>query len=155
MNILVLGETGVGKSTWINGILNYRKYESLEQAIDNPLLWAIPMSFVVTNKDTYKQETVSVGEDPNEMTAKGETTASATQFPRAYTFSNGNCRVHIIDTPGIGDTRGLDRDGENILAYIRDRITELHGICILMPPDMARSTVAFDFCVKELLVHLH
>lgn len=33
-NILILGETGVGKSTWINGIVNYMAYPSLQEAID-------------------------------------------------------------------------------------------------------------------------
>ena len=34
VNILILGETGVGKSTWINGIVNYLKHSSLQAAID-------------------------------------------------------------------------------------------------------------------------
>ena len=146
LNILVLGETGVGKSTWINGILNYQKYDSLEEAIEKPLLWAIPMSFVVTDAQTYEQQIVTLGEDPNERIGEENDTQSSTQFPRAYTFSNGKSLVRIIDTPGIGDTRGLAQDEknfENILAYLRDYVTELHGICILMPPDMSRSTIAF------------
>ena len=36
VNILVLGETGVGKSTWINGIANYAKHDTLEDAMDDP-----------------------------------------------------------------------------------------------------------------------
>ena len=34
INILILGETGVGKSTWINGISNYLKHSSLQAAIN-------------------------------------------------------------------------------------------------------------------------
>ena len=36
VNILILGETGVGKSTWINGIANYAKHNSLEDAMGDP-----------------------------------------------------------------------------------------------------------------------
>ena len=36
LNILSLDETGVGKSTWINGIANYAKHNTLQDAMDNP-----------------------------------------------------------------------------------------------------------------------
>lgn len=32
-NLLILGETGVGKSTWINAFANFITYDTLEDAI--------------------------------------------------------------------------------------------------------------------------
>ena len=57
------------------------------------------MSFSITNKGTSKQETAAVGEDPNEKVARENDTESATQYPRAYTYSYGSTQVRIIDTP--------------------------------------------------------
>ena len=63
----------------------------------------------------------------------------------------------MIDTPSIGDTRGLDQDRDNmanILSVLRN-YANLHGIIILLRPNNARLGVMFRFCVKELLTHLH
>ena len=35
MKILILGETGVGKSTMINSIANYLRFEDLQSAVDS------------------------------------------------------------------------------------------------------------------------
>lgn len=64
--------------------------------------------------------------------------------------------MRIIDTPGIGDTRGIEQDNENfenILHFI-SRFDKLHAICILLKPNNSRLTVMFTFCIKHLLSRL-
>ncbi|XP_022805035.1 uncharacterized protein LOC111342248 isoform X2 [Stylophora pistillata] len=154
VNILILGETGVGKSTWINGIANYLKHSSLQAAMaDRQFTVLIPFRFAYTSEEGEGID-VSFGSDANEILATGQ---SATQSPREYMFETDNAKFHLIDTPGIGDCRGTDKDKENFdntLAFltIYDKI---HAVVVLLKPNNARLTVAFKFCVLELLTHLH
>ncbi|CAG7734110.1 unnamed protein product [Allacma fusca] len=153
MNILILGETGVGKSTWINGIVNYLSYSSLLEAENGKLLSVIPTSFSVTNDD-YEEVIIRTGNDTNEEVQPGY---SSTQYPKSYIFPRGDTLIRLIDTPGIGDIRGVAQDKENfkrILDHL-SYVPEIHGICILLKPNNARLTVIFQFCIKELLTHLH
>ena len=65
--------------------------------------------------------------------------------------------VRIIDTPGLGDVRGIEQDEESlhiILNYIAS-LTVWHGICVLLKYNTARLTVNFEYCIKELLAQLH
>ena len=153
MNILLLGETGVGKSTFINGFVNYLQYASLQEAKDGDLVCLIPSSFTMVDEN-YQQCTITCGNDPNEDFTVGQ---SATQSPNSYVFNSPEVSIRIIDTPGIGDSRGIQKDKENmqmIMSHLSN-YNELHGICILLKPNNARLNVMFSFCIKELLTHLH
>jgi GTP-binding protein EngB required for normal cell division len=155
-NILILGETGVGKSTWINGFANFQKYTSLEEAEREPELTSlIPTEFTVC-KQNFEEILVRTGSDGNETFASGH---SATQACKIYTFTDEETgsRIRLIDTPGIGDTRGVEQDKknfQNILSTIAN-LDEIHGICILLKPNEARLGVVFRFCIQELLTYLH
>lgn len=157
LNILILGETGVGKSTWINSLLNYISFLTLDDAIQEPnLQWLIASSFVVTTTAGKKllQKEIKVGESINEDTIVGN---SATQSSTPYVINLETCTIRLIDTPGIGDTRGTDQDQknmENILTTI-NHYDVLHGIVILLKPNNARLGVMFRFVIQELLTHLH
>ncbi|KAI1635356.1 hypothetical protein F4809DRAFT_614425 [Biscogniauxia mediterranea] len=158
LNILLLGETGVGKSTWINAFINYLTYESLDDAIRaDDLKRIIPCSFqtqvVVDGK--FEQRDIKI--DSSKSEKDGSKGQSATQQTSVYAVDIGNTRVRLIDTPGIGDTRGLDQDNQNMADILRVLRTydNLHGILILLKPNAARLTVMFRFCIKQLLTHLH
>jgi hypothetical protein len=69
----------------------------------------------------------------------------------------GSTTYRLIDTPGVGDTRGVLHDKKNMADILStlSNYDDLHGILILLKPNNARLTVTFKFCIKELLVHLH
>ena len=152
--VLILGETGVGKSTWINAIANYLGYKTLADAISGNLKVPIPSSFVHVDEDGTEVKVTIGNQSKNEILQDGQ---SATQRPKEYVFETAKSVIHFIDTPGVGDVRGNQKDMENfdniltfLLAY-----EKINGVCVLLKPNSSRLTVAFRFCVLELLTHLH
>ena len=72
-------------------------------------------------------------------------------------FETDTRRYHLIDTPGIGDCRGTGKDKENfenILQFLT-LYNKINAVVVLLKPNNPRLTVAFRFCVLELLTHLH
>ena len=72
-------------------------------------------------------------------------------------FEQNNRIVRLIDTPGVGDTRGLEQDKlhiEYILKFL-SQVDELHAICIMLKPDETRLGLMFKFYIQELFKHMH
>ncbi|CAM4813124.1 unnamed protein product [Rotaria magnacalcarata] len=156
INVLLLGQTGVGKSTFINGLANYVCNDTLEEACNDKIQSVIPSAFSFTDDDTFEQRTIEIGQK-NEHEDFNEEGRSCTQQCRSFVFPVGDKNLRIIDAPGIGDTRGLEQDTKNfheILTYI-SQYEHLNGICILLKPNEERLTILFRFCINELLRHLH
>ncbi|KAM0511189.1 hypothetical protein ACHAPE_010140 [Trichoderma viride] len=162
INILILGETGVGKSTFINAFVNYLTYSTLEEAKEaEKLTSVIPSSFSLQDMDRkdltseIQEYVVKFGARDDE--ADGSTGQSATQKSSVYPVKIGTKTYRLIDTPGIGDTRGLSYDKENMADILQtiSSYEQLHGILVLVKSNNARLTVTFTYCIKELLTHLH
>ncbi len=155
--MVLLGESGVGKSTFINALANYLIHNSFEDARKQPMTYLIPTSFIHTDKTTFSTVKVKCGEDENESNKIVE---SCTQNARSHFLKiSNNKHLHIIDTPGIGNTGGFSQDSKNIantLDYI-SQYDKLNAICIFIKPNHARINLDlhFRYCLKELLVHLH
>ncbi|KAI0850382.1 hypothetical protein F5Y00DRAFT_268504 [Daldinia vernicosa] len=162
INILILGETGVGKSTFINAFVNYLTFKTLDEAkAEEGLHWVIPCSFSTQIMDrnrpdgAIEQIKIQVGARDDEH--DGSKGASATQRTTVYPITIGKRTIRLIDTPGIGDTRGIQYDKKNMADILStlSSYDHLHGILILVKSNNARLTVTFNFCMKELLTHLH
>ena len=154
LNILLLGETGVGKSTWINAFSLYLRYANLGEALTTDRIdWPVPFSFDFVD-DNYESQRICTGADENEDRNPGE---SSTQQPLTHVISTKEFTVRLIDTPGVGDTRGIEQDKRNfqlILDHIAT-LENLHAVCILLRSNNARLSIVFRFCIKELLTNLH
>ncbi|CAG8546467.1 uncharacterized protein OCT59_002347 [Rhizophagus irregularis] len=156
INILLLGETGVGKSTFINAFVNYLKFDSLSDAKSRNMRVFIPSKFTVTDENC-EMKTIKLGDDDSNERL-GSVGESSTIWCKSYVFhAPGNKHIRLIDTPGIGDTRGLNEDKKNFekIMISISKYKFLNGICILLKPNNPRLNIVFRFCVQELLSHLH
>ncbi|XP_054165565.1 uncharacterized protein LOC128963114 [Oppia nitens] len=155
LTMLLLGETGVGKSTFINAFVNYLLFDKMVDAV-NKLHCLIPTKFTLTDPETDLDMVCTFGE-PSDTENTDKTCKSATQYPRCYTFDFGDYRLNIIDTPGIADTGGLTKDKQNIqniLNFISNYKT-INGICVLLKPNQSRGTAQFLYTLNELLSQLN
>ncbi|XP_022913509.2 uncharacterized protein [Onthophagus taurus] len=150
-NVLLLGETGVGKSTFINTVLNYIAYNELSDI--KQLKYSIGVRFTVMDDD-FTERTIVVDHDSNEEHQVGK---SATKRPQMHRIDlQDGSILNIIDTPGLGDTQGIETDYKNVekvLEFISE-MEYLHGICIMMKPNNSRLSVIFEYCIKTILGQL-
>ncbi|CAF1133069.1 unnamed protein product [Rotaria sordida] len=156
INVLLLGESGVGKSTFINAIVNYLNFHTLEKAHSSEPIVLMPISFLLTVGNNFEERIIRFGnEDPNED--HHHPGQSVTQHCRSYVFTIGTrTKIRIIDTPGMGDTRGLDQDDLNmkhILSFINN-LSHLNAICILLKPNESKLNVVLRSYFGRLLSFL-
>lgn len=128
-NIMVVGETGVGKSTWINALLNYLEGIEIDENI----------RFLLFDEKQKRKEY----EKKYRIKYLGE---SETDTPEIYEigptkpFDNS---LQIIDTPGFGDTRGSNYDNK-IIKDIKNlletsKIERIHAICLVLKATETRA----------------
>uniref|UniRef100_A0A914PZH9 AIG1-type G domain-containing protein n=1 Tax=Panagrolaimus davidi TaxID=227884 RepID=A0A914PZH9_9BILA len=149
-----MGPSGAGKSTLVNGIANYLKYETLREAeADNHVTAVIPCQFEVQDDD-YKGHIVKMGNADEAEENFNSLGHSVTQKPKEYDFPIGNDEyIHIIDTPGLADSRGVKQDQKN-LELIRQAIInvgELHALCFVLKPNESKLTIGLETTMRLLL----
>ena len=160
MNILLLGETGTGKSTWINGFANYVRFDTVTEAEAAGGSFPISANFIANDPVTYEDRIISTDKHVRHSEyAAGE---SVTQEPRTYCFTHGGLIVNLIDTPGFSDTKDTDtgkheKDKQHVddILHFVGRFDKLHAICILLKPNQTRITEGFAYCITEILRNLH
>lgn len=140
--ILVVGQTGAGKSTQIDGMLNY--------LLD--VKWEENIRFkVVDELQTVTKESLQTGGAASQTDA-----ITAYKIP-AVKGSPVHSNVTIVDTPGFGDTRGLHFDHkivDQMKKFFHDmseHVDILTGVCFVAPASAARLTESQQYVWNAIL----
>ncbi|XP_039905297.1 uncharacterized protein LOC120744796 [Simochromis diagramma] len=132
--IMLMGATGAGKSTLINGMINYIL----------GVKWEDPYRFNLVNET---QSTSQAHSQTSEVAVYKINHQEGFQIPFSLT---------IVDTPGFGDTRGIERDRE-IVEQIRNLFTSSHGVseidavCFVAQAALARLTATQKYVFDSVL----
>ncbi|XP_076600411.1 uncharacterized protein LOC143328876 [Chaetodon auriga] len=132
--IMVLGATGAGKSTLINGMINY--------------------ILGVEWKDSFRFKLVH--EDPSKSQAESQTSeATVYQINHQEGFKI-DYSLTIVDTPGFGDTRGIKRD-KMIVEQLRNLfsaqrgVSDIDAVCFVAQASLARLTPTQKYVFDSVL----
>ena len=130
INIMVIGETGVGKSTWLHCFLNYLQGIQIEEK----------NRYYLFNEKKLQEEYNR--NHPGEQKSSG---SSVTDKPAIYNIKPTKVSknpIRLIDTAGFGDTRGEKYD-QKITRDIKDLFTNkidyLNAVCIIFKATETRA----------------
>ncbi|XP_030607752.1 uncharacterized protein LOC115795800 [Archocentrus centrarchus] len=132
--IMLLGATGSGKSTLINGMINY--IVGVE--------WNDSFRFKLVDEDQSSSQAHS---QTSEVTVYEVNHQEGFKIPFSIT---------IVDTPGFGDTRGVARDKE-ITEQIRrlfsspNAVSEIDAVCFVTQASLARLTATQKYVFDSVL----
>ena len=130
INIMVIGETGVGKSTWLHCILNYLQEIQIEEK----------NRYYLFNEKKLQEEYNR--NHPGKEKTQGD---SVTDEPAIYNvkptkiFENP---IRLIDTAGFGDVRGEEYDKKitkDIKELFTNKIDYLNAVCLLFKSSDTRA----------------
>ncbi|XP_051781744.1 uncharacterized protein LOC114669713 isoform X2 [Erpetoichthys calabaricus] len=133
-SIMVLGATGSGKSILINGMVNYIL----------GVQWADDFRFKLIHEETSRSQAES---QTSAVTAYEMNYQDCFKVPYSFT---------IIDTPGFGDTRGIDRD-KQITEQIREcfsspqGVQHINAVCFVVQASQARLTHTQKYVFDSIL----
>ncbi|XP_021709462.1 uncharacterized protein LOC110679357 [Aedes aegypti] len=139
LKVILMGETGAGKSTLVNYFANYFMNGSIQN-----LKIAIPTK--------HYQQNIEGLPIHSEKDIR-DTTKSQTQKSSVYNFTKNRQQYGIIDTPGLSDnTVGADKDNEHIANIVAaaSNTEAIAAIILVINGAVARVTVSLRNAINRL-----
>ncbi|XDV19474.1 hypothetical protein PO909_024940 [Leuciscus waleckii] len=130
--VLLVGETGVGKTTIINTMVNYLMGVKFEDEI-----W-----YEITEE---------------EEEARDQSVSQTSEITMYEVFPiKGSISLTIIDTPGYGDTRGLEKDLEvaenlSMLFQSSDGVRQIDAVCFVTQASKNRLSDRQHYIISSIL----
>ena len=143
--ILLLGQTGSGKTSLLNLIANIYRIRRIRFEDDEVLatqeLQAFGQGFVT---------------DLSVENALEDSMASKTSDARVYQLELAeNWFLTIMDTPGFGDSRGIEVDQEHvkrIMGCLKEKIQSINCVMVVVNGREARMTATMTYVLSQLTV---
>lgn len=132
--IILMGATGCGKSTLIDGMINYIL----------GVRWKDPFRFKCVRDDT------------SIITNHARTNTVTAYTLRHQDGMNVPFSITIIDTPGYGDTKGVKRDKQitrNIQQFLtqhKTRVDQIHAACFVAASGDSRLTATQRYAIDSI-----
>jgi GTP-binding protein EngB required for normal cell division len=126
---IVLGETGVGKSTQLNSLVNFLQGVEID--------------------DDFRYQLIS--ESSNNDQSKSQTSSANIYCVESQI---GYPPVVIIDTPGYGDTRGIEKDhqiDQMLHNLFTKEVEKIHLVCFVTKSSSARLTATQNYVFNKVL----
>lgn len=157
LNILLLGKSGVGKSTFINAFSNYLKFSDISEIktksdVDIKIPFISQMFDLSENSNIHGSH---LNPDGNESLRP---MSSQTRSCKSYQFTFPDLCLTLIDTPGILDTDGgVDQDNSNMEDTIKfiSQYESINGIAILLRSDEKRLDDTLRYSFLQFLNQFH
>lgn len=139
--IMLVGETGTGKSTFVDGLVNYVL----------GVKWDDPFRFTAIDLEQEEKD-----KQRNQALSQTEWITCYKLYPEKG--SRVKYSINIIDTPGFGDTRGLEKDQE-IVEQIRKLFSYkeplgvlfIDAVCFLVKAPDARLTAIQNYIFQSIM----
>lgn len=152
INMILLGGTGVGKSTFINALANYLTYTNFDRALSEDTLILVPIVFNVEFEDGQTQKFASGFDNKMEnVNIEDITTQSIQKY--VFPFQENERKISIIDTPGLSGTVRDNIITDNIMNYISN-LNTLDAICFLFDQPNMEDLSHFRYITRHLITQL-
>jgi len=159
INIVLFGETGIGKTTIINAFANHITYNSYKDVIESKeCVYLADTKFLY--QPMYGEEiTVTVGQ-PEERDSVYSDTKSCRSYLLTIIEDGIEYKIRLIDTPGFLHTEENSKTAKRDDEFIKLVIDQLSvheyidAYLLLLAPNSARFSENFAYCVERMLIEL-